>query len=149
MLEVKNLKKSFGDNLVLNGIDIKMIEFDSRRVKDDSVFVALIRDNIDGHEYINSAYENGARVFVIEKDVEKAVASKMAIEYIGGMTDNTILAVLIDKNLISRQELIEGYGRAVPGTQKEDSGVKKLQSIFSKNEAMIYPDDKEDHEISL
>ena len=84
-----------------------------------------------------------------EKEIERAVASKMAIEYIGGMTDNTILAVLIEKNLISRQELIEGYGRAVPGTQKEDLGVKKLQNIFSKNEAMIYPDDKEDYEISL
>lgn len=84
-----------------------------------------------------------------EKDVERAVASKMAIEYVGGMTDNTILAVLIEKNLISRKELIEGYGRAVPGTQKEDAGVKKLQTIFSRNEAMIYPDDKEDHEISL
>lgn len=84
-----------------------------------------------------------------EKDIERAVASKMAIEYVGGMTDNTIIAVLIEKNLISRSQLIEGYGRAVPGTEKEDIGVKKLQNIFSKNEGMIYPDDKEDNEISL
>ena len=84
-----------------------------------------------------------------QQDIERAVASKMAIEYVGGMTDNTILAVLIEKNLISRQELIEGYGRAVPGTQKEDRGVTRLQQAFSQNEAMIYPDDKEDHEISL
>ena len=47
-----------------------------------------------------------------EKDIEKAIASKMAIEYIGGMTDNTILAVLLEKNLISRKQVIEGYGRA-------------------------------------
>lgn len=84
-----------------------------------------------------------------QKGVERAVASKMAIEYVGGMTDNTILAVLIEKNLISRQELIEGYGRAEPGKQREDSGVKKLQKVFAKNENMIYPDDKEDDEICL
>lgn len=84
-----------------------------------------------------------------EKNIEKAVASKMAIEYIGGMTDNTILAVLIEKNLISRQELIEGYGRAEPGKQATDLGVKKLQKIFGKNEEMIYPDDKQDDEICL
>ncbi len=76
-----------------------------------------------------------------QKDVEKAVASKMAIEYVGGMTDNTILAALIDKNLISRKQLIEGYGRAEPGTGEVDSGVKKLQKAFSKNEAMIRDDD--------
>ncbi len=84
-----------------------------------------------------------------QKDIERALASKMAIEYIGGMTDNTILAALIEKNLISRKELIEGYGRAEPGTQEADSGVKYLQKIFAKNEPMIYPDDKEDEEISL
>lgn len=84
-----------------------------------------------------------------EKDIEKAVASKMAIEYVGGMTDNTILAVLIDKNLISRKELIEGYGRAEPGKEEEDLGVKKLQKVFSNNEDMIYPDDKTDEEIRL
>ena len=72
-----------------------------------------------------------------QKDIEKAIANKMAIEYIGGMTDNTILAVLIEKNLISRKDLIEGYARAKPGEEREDSGVKKLQEAFSKNESMI------------
>ena len=84
-----------------------------------------------------------------EKDVEKAIASKMAIEYIGGMTDNTILAVLLEKNLISRKQVIEGYGRAEPGKQTTDSGVKKLQKTFANNESMIYPDDKTDEEICL
>lgn len=84
-----------------------------------------------------------------EKDIEKAIASKMAIEYIGGMTDNTILAVLLEKNLISRKQVIEGYGRAEPGKQSTDSGVKKLQRAFANNESMIYPDDKTDKEISL
>lgn len=84
-----------------------------------------------------------------QKDVEKIIASKMAIEYIGGMTDNTILSALIEKNLISRRDLIEGYGRAVPGTEKMDSGVKRLQQAFSKNESMIYPEGVSEDEISL
>ena len=83
------------------------------------------------------------------QDIERAVASKMAIEYIGGMTDNTILSALIEKNLISRQQLIEGYGREEAEKQTIDSGVKALQKVFSDNEAMIYPDDREDDEISL
>lgn len=75
-----------------------------------------------------------------EKNIERAVASKMAIEYVGGMTDNSILAVLIEKNLISRKQLIEGYGRAEPGKQEIDPGVKKLQKVFAKNESMIDDD---------
>lgn len=84
-----------------------------------------------------------------KKDIERAVASKMAIEYVGGMTDNTILAVLIDKNLISRKQLIEGYGREEPGKQAEDEGVTRLQKAFGANEQMIYPDGKKDDEIRL
>ncbi len=84
-----------------------------------------------------------------KKDVEKAIAAKMAIEYIGGMTDNTILAVLIEKNLISRKQLIEGYSRPEPGKEALETGVRDLQRIFADNEAMIYPDDKRDDEITL
>ena len=83
------------------------------------------------------------------RDIEKIVASKMAIEYIGGMTDNTILAVLIDKNLIDRKQLIEGYGREEPGKGKEDAGVTKLKKAFGANEQMIQPDDIGDDEIFL
>ena len=84
-----------------------------------------------------------------KKDIEKAVASKMAIEYVGGMTDNTVLAALLEKNLISREQLIEGYGRAEQGSQATDLALQDLQKIFKNNESMIYPDDKEDEEISL
>lgn len=84
-----------------------------------------------------------------KKDIEKAIASKMAIEYVGGMTDNTVLAALLEKNLISREQLIEGYGRAEQGSQAIDLVLQDLQKIFKNNESMIYPDDKEDEEISL
>ena len=82
-----------------------------------------------------------------KENIEKAIASKMAIEYIAGMTDKTLLVVLLDKNLISRKELTEGYGRAAPGTQEIDPDVKKLQTSF-KDESTICPD-QGDEEISL
>lgn len=74
------------------------------------------------------------------QNIERAVASKMAIEYISGMTDNTILSVLIEKNLILRKQLIDGYGRAEPGKQAIDPGVVRLQNLFSKNDSLINPD---------
>lgn len=81
--------------------------------------------------------------------IVESVASKMAIEYIGGMTDNTILGILIDKGYISIKDVVEGYGRAEKGQETPDQGVIKLQKAFAANEAMIYPDNKKDDEISL
>ena len=39
---------------------IKSIEFDSRKVKKGSLFVAIKGSSIDGHSFIDEAIENGA-----------------------------------------------------------------------------------------
>lgn len=50
--------------------DVKEIAYDSRKVLDDYVFVALTGFMVDGHKYIDSAIDNGASVIVVEKDVD-------------------------------------------------------------------------------
>lgn len=47
--------------------DITDIENDSRKVRENSLFVAASGYTDDAHPFIPSAYENGARVFVVEK----------------------------------------------------------------------------------
>lgn len=81
------------------------------------------------------------------KDIETVLADKMAIDYIGGMTDKTIISVLIEKNIMSKKEFNDGYGRPVPGNQETDKGLEKLQNAFKEFEKMILPDDEQ--EISL
>ena len=41
-------------------LNIKSIEFDSRKVKEGSLFIAIKGENIDGHAFIDKAIENGA-----------------------------------------------------------------------------------------
>ncbi len=50
--------------------EITNINLDSREIKENGCFVALDGLTVDGHNYISKAYDLGARVFVIEKDVE-------------------------------------------------------------------------------
>ena len=84
------------------------------------------------------------------KKLEEIVASKMAIEYIGGMTDNTIISVLLAKDLLTSEQIAKGYARPKPGTGEMDKGVEKLQAIFNKGvNNMIEPDDIPEEEISL
>lgn len=47
--------------------EIAHIEFDSRRVREESLFVAQTGLNFDGHEFINASIEKGARAVLCEK----------------------------------------------------------------------------------
>lgn len=50
-------------------IEIKSIEYDSRKVVPGSLFVCIEGYKLDGHEFINDAIEKGAVAVLISKDV--------------------------------------------------------------------------------
>lgn len=59
-------------------VDIQSIEIDSRRVKEDSMFVCIKGLNVDGHNYIDKAIENGAKCIVVSDDNSDFVTDKIA-----------------------------------------------------------------------
>lgn len=87
------------------------------------------------------------------KNIEKIVASKMAIEYLGGMTDNTLIAVLLNRGLLSREYIIKNYGRPAKDnteTKEYDKGLVKLQQAYNEAlDALIEPDDIPEDQIRL
>ncbi len=52
-----------------NDVEIEDIVYDSRKAKSGVIFVCLSGLKTDGHKFAQSAYDNGAKVFVVEKDV--------------------------------------------------------------------------------
>ncbi|MCS5421381.1 MULTISPECIES: UDP-N-acetylmuramoyl-L-alanyl-D-glutamate--2,6-diaminopimelate ligase [Psychrilyobacter] len=48
---------------------VKM-EYDSRQIENGDIFVALKGENDDGHKYINSAIQRGARLIVVSQKIE-------------------------------------------------------------------------------
>ena len=60
--------------LLYGNIDCEIIDicYDSRKAENGKIFVALSGTNVDGHNYIQSAYDKGVRVFVIEKIIDFA-----------------------------------------------------------------------------
>ena len=46
------------------------IEYDSRKIKENYIFVAFEGANVDGHDYIDSAVKNGATCIIVSKEVE-------------------------------------------------------------------------------
>ncbi len=49
-------------------IKVKNIYYDSRYATKDSVFIAIKGETVDGHKYLEDAYNKGCRIFIIEED---------------------------------------------------------------------------------
>ena len=50
--------------------EIKGIEYDSRKIEENFVFVAMTGSAVDGHDFIQKAVDNGAKMIVCEKGVD-------------------------------------------------------------------------------
>lgn len=50
--------------------EIVNIQYDSRKVSKDDIFVCLSGFEVDGHNFVSKAVENGARVIICEKDID-------------------------------------------------------------------------------
>jgi len=58
--------EGYADDRVITGIF-----YDSRKIKKDSLFIAIKGFNVDGHNYIDQAIELGANSILIDKDINK------------------------------------------------------------------------------
>ena len=50
--------------------EIRGIEYDSRKIEKDFVFVAMTGSAVDGHNFIQKAVDNGAKMIICEKEVD-------------------------------------------------------------------------------
>lgn len=50
--------------------NVSSIEFDSRKVDNSSLFVCIKGYSVNGHDFIQTAYDKGVRAFLIEDDVD-------------------------------------------------------------------------------
>lgn len=64
-------------SLILNREKYKDMEYNSKKIKQGDIFVALEGVTVDGHNYINMAIENGAKGIIHSKEIDK----KEGIDY--------------------------------------------------------------------
>jgi UDP-N-acetylmuramoyl-L-alanyl-D-glutamate--2,6-diaminopimelate ligase len=71
MLLSEILKNVSTKNSSYNDVEINDIQFDSRKVGQGSLFIAVRGTAVDGHDFIEKAVENGASIVICEKIPEK------------------------------------------------------------------------------
>lgn len=74
ILRITNAELIFNSNVVseedINQYEIKDIQFDSRKVTDNSLFVAIPGETVDPHKFIGNVAEN-TKTVIVEKDIEE------------------------------------------------------------------------------
>ena len=71
-MELKNLLTNIDYELLCGSVTstINKVNYDSRKVEDNDIFVCIKGFATDGHKYIDKAIENGAKVIIIQDDVK-------------------------------------------------------------------------------
>lgn len=71
-MKLKQLLKEIDYNLVQGSLDqeVSQIDYDSRTVKENSLFVCIPGAKVDGHSFISQVIASKAKTIVIEHDVE-------------------------------------------------------------------------------
>ncbi|MBT5858735.1 MAG: UDP-N-acetylmuramoyl-L-alanyl-D-glutamate--2,6-diaminopimelate ligase, partial [Flavobacteriales bacterium] len=63
-----SIKSVIGD---ITSVMVEKIEFDSRKVSDSDLFIAIKGVNVDGHSFIDLSVKNGAKSVIVEEIPEK------------------------------------------------------------------------------
>ena len=54
-------------------IEIDNIQYDSRKVGKNGLFICVKGFNVDGHKFIDKAIEQGAKAFLVEEDIYRRI----------------------------------------------------------------------------
>lgn len=70
-MKLKQLLKEIQYELLQGDLsqEVSQIDYDSRTVQQDSLFVCIPGAKVDGHCFVNDVIDHGAKVIVVEKDI--------------------------------------------------------------------------------
>ncbi len=105
---------------------VRRIDFDSRKVEKDSLFVAVKGVQVDGHRFIQSAIDNGATTIVAEQLPEKL---EDHLTYIKVANSAEALGLLADAFYEQPSKQLQLVG--VTGTNGKTTTVTLLHDLFT------------------
>ena len=107
------------------GIEISSVVFDSRKVEKDCVFVAVSGTQVDGHQFIARAVEQGATAIVCEQLPEEKAKGITYVQVGNSAEALGIMAANFYDNPSAKLQLV-----AVTGTNGKTTVVTLLHQLF-------------------
>ncbi len=129
MIALKDILYKVTINAVVGstGVSVAKIEFDSRAVGSDDVFVAISGTNVDGHQFIEKAISTGAVAVICEALPEDL---KEGITYIEVANSQQALAVMASNYYGNPSENLKLIGTT--GTNGKTTVSTLLYQLFKK-----------------
>lgn len=117
-------------NVIQADVEINNVQFDSRKVESGDVFVAVNGTETDGHKYIPSAIEKGAAAIVYQEEIDDALLTNPAVQFIKVANSMEALG-MISSNFYGRpSEKLTLVG--VTGTNGKTTTATLLYELFKK-----------------
>jgi UDP-N-acetylmuramoyl-L-alanyl-D-glutamate--2,6-diaminopimelate ligase len=81
-MQLKVLARAISPRRVIGSLDreVESIAYDSRRVQNNTLFVAMRGEKNDGHRFVDQAVEQGASVIVAEREISSPRATRLVVE---------------------------------------------------------------------
>ena len=129
MKNLKDILYKVSVNAVFGGIDVSVdaIEFDSRKVKENNLFVAQKGVTVDGHEFIDKAINLGAKVIVCENTPEHKQENITYVEVENSSSALAIISANFYDNPSAKLKLI-----GVTGTNGKTTVATLLYQLFKR-----------------
>ena len=116
----------YKDLINFKNIDITGISYNSKTTKKGDIFVCLVGEHTDGHEFAANAIENGAAALLVERKVEGTKVPQVVVS-----STRHKIADISDRFYSSPSKGINLIG--VTGTNGKTTVTHLIQKIFEEN----------------
>lgn len=117
----------YKDLINFKNIDITGISYNSKTTKQGDIFVCLVGEHTDGHEFAKMAIENGANALLAERPVEDTKIPQVIVS-----STRRKIADIADRFYSSPSKGINLIG--ITGTNGKTTVTHLIQKIFEENE---------------
>ncbi|MBQ6494452.1 MAG: UDP-N-acetylmuramoyl-L-alanyl-D-glutamate--2,6-diaminopimelate ligase [Bacilli bacterium] len=107
-------------------VDVKDIAYNSKNVKEGFMFVALTGFMVDGHKYIEDAINNGAKVLMVEHDIDTKYNDVTVIK----VKDSRRCLAIISRNFFNCPDL-ELTTIGITGTKGKSTTAISIMNILN------------------
>ncbi len=106
------------------------VEYDSRRVVENSLFVAVQGYDVDGHDFVSPAVENGASVVVVSAERQGEFSEKFGSRVVVLSAPDTRRALSLIASLFYGRPSSKLHVTGVTGTNGKTSFTYLLESVY-------------------